>query len=440
MTTPIACQLSSAVASAETMKILLGRGKVYSAPYYQQFDPYRNKFVRGKLTMGMRNPLMRFKKIAIGRLLKKMVNQPRPPMPEPKEKPIERIIDAGLWAPSADNIQPWRIEIKDDNYFIIHVRKYTSVTPLLAEIRNGMPNMLAAGMMLENIRIAASAEGMAAAYQFQETGDLLHINVSLTASNSIHKDPLFPYIPIRSVNRKKYKTTPLTLSQKEEFERSVGNELSVSWHLGLHEKLKCASLNAKASDIRLKAKEAYLEIKDMLDWNNRFSNDRIPVRTLPLSPATLCIMRWALKSWSRIDFLNTYLAGTFMPRLEMDIIPGICSAAHFTIESKEPLNENDMDSLLKMGAAIQRFWLTATKLGLVLQPSYAALVFGYLGSRRIEFSKEETLNKKAEKFATDFTQLYKKDINDIVFMGRIGVPAKISDSRSLRKPINELLI
>ena len=63
VTTPMACQLCSAMAGVETMKILLGRGKVYAAPYYQQFDPYLNKFVRGRLAMGMmKNPLMSLKK------------------------------------------------------------------------------------------------------------------------------------------------------------------------------------------------------------------------------------------------------------------------------------------------------------------------------------------------------------------------------------------
>jgi len=72
MTTPIACQLSSVVASAEAMKILLGRGKVYAAPYYQQFDPYLNKFVRRRLIMGMRNPIMRLKKAIMKRVLRKI--------------------------------------------------------------------------------------------------------------------------------------------------------------------------------------------------------------------------------------------------------------------------------------------------------------------------------------------------------------------------------
>ncbi len=440
VTTPMACQISSAVAVTETMKILLGRGKVYSAPYYQQFDPYLNRFVRGKLRMGMRNPLMRLRKTATSRLLKKLADQPRPLMPKPKEKPIERIIDAALWTPSGDNRQPWRFDIKDDHRFTVHAGRYATSTPSLFEIRDGLPNVLTAGMMLENIRIAASWERMATAYQFQETDNILHIDVNLTPSDSVHKDPLFPYISIRSVNRKKYKTTPLTLSQKEELERSVGNALSVSWHLGFREKLKCAWLNARASDIRLREHKSYAEIQDILDWDNRFSSDRIPVGTLPLSPVTLRMMRWALKSWKRIDFLNTYLAGTLMPRLEMDIVPGLCAAAHFTLASKKPLNKNDTDALLTMGGAIQRFWLTITKLGLALQPSYAALVFGYLGSRRIAFSKEEILNKKAQKLAANFAQLYEKYINDIVFMGRVGIPAGILDSRSLRKPLNEMLI
>ncbi|MDE3060701.1 MAG: ThiF family adenylyltransferase [Pseudomonadota bacterium] len=440
VTTPMACQLSSAMAATEAMKILLGRGKVYAAPHYQQFDPYLNTFRRGRLAMGMKNPLMSVRKIAVKRLLKKMTDQPRPPIEKPKETPLGRILDAARWAPSADNLQPWRIEIKGDRHFIVHVRKYAFQAPLLSEKRNGLPNILSAGMMLENIRIAASAEGMKASWHCREDGDAWQIDVTLTLDNAVRRDALHAYIPLRSVNRRNYKTMPLTQAEKAELARAAGEALSLTWHEGFRNKLGCVQLNARASDIRLREEKAYHEIQHILDWEHRFSNDRIPVHTLPLSPLTLTIMRWALKRWQRIRFLNTWLGGTMMPRLEMDVVPGLCSAAHFALAAKHPLRDNDADGLLALGSAIQRFWLTATRLGLVLQPSYATLVFGYLGASGEAFSEDARLNRKAAKLATDVAGWYRSDVNALVFLGRIGRPAAVLDSRSLRKPVDALLI
>ncbi len=57
----LAVQLCSGVVAAETMKILLKRGKILAAPYYQQFDAYKCKHVVGKLRWGNRGPLQRLK-------------------------------------------------------------------------------------------------------------------------------------------------------------------------------------------------------------------------------------------------------------------------------------------------------------------------------------------------------------------------------------------
>jgi len=57
--TVIACQLCAGIASAEALKILLGRGKVWAAPHGIQFDAYRNRLVRTWRPGGNRHPLNR---------------------------------------------------------------------------------------------------------------------------------------------------------------------------------------------------------------------------------------------------------------------------------------------------------------------------------------------------------------------------------------------
>ncbi len=56
-----ACLLASGVIGIESLKILLGRGKILSAPYYHQFDPWTYRFVSKKLMFGNRNPLQKLK-------------------------------------------------------------------------------------------------------------------------------------------------------------------------------------------------------------------------------------------------------------------------------------------------------------------------------------------------------------------------------------------
>jgi molybdopterin/thiamine biosynthesis adenylyltransferase len=57
--TIVACQLCAGVAAGEALKILLGRGKVWSAPHAFQFDAYRNRYAHTWRPGGNRNPLNR---------------------------------------------------------------------------------------------------------------------------------------------------------------------------------------------------------------------------------------------------------------------------------------------------------------------------------------------------------------------------------------------
>ncbi|HJU03627.1 MAG TPA: ThiF family adenylyltransferase [Nitrospiraceae bacterium] len=68
----IACQLCSALIGAEAVKILLDQKPARVAPWYFQFDPYLQRYVRGYLWLGNRHPKQRLKRWLLKRsLLKK---------------------------------------------------------------------------------------------------------------------------------------------------------------------------------------------------------------------------------------------------------------------------------------------------------------------------------------------------------------------------------
>lgn len=57
--TPMACELCAGVAATQSLKILLDRGDVLSAPWGLQFDAYRNKLVKTWRPGGNRNLIQR---------------------------------------------------------------------------------------------------------------------------------------------------------------------------------------------------------------------------------------------------------------------------------------------------------------------------------------------------------------------------------------------
>lgn len=65
----LACHLASGVIAGEVVKILMGRGRLYSAPYFHQFDVYKNIYVRKRLWGGNRNPLQIYKRRRLANFL-----------------------------------------------------------------------------------------------------------------------------------------------------------------------------------------------------------------------------------------------------------------------------------------------------------------------------------------------------------------------------------
>ena len=58
--TAMACDLCAGIAATEALKILLGRGRVFAAPWGIHFDAYKNKIRRTWRPNGNRHPLQRF--------------------------------------------------------------------------------------------------------------------------------------------------------------------------------------------------------------------------------------------------------------------------------------------------------------------------------------------------------------------------------------------
>jgi len=415
--------------------LLLKRGRVRAAPRYQQFDAYRGKWVRGWLPGGNRNPLQRLKLAFAYRLAARFSREAMPP-PLRAASDVEAILDAARWAPSGDNLQPWRFEVVGESRVIVHIRRSGGVY----DYADGEPTLLAAGFLLQTMRIAASGHRRSAAWQYLGQADGLHrIAVDLSPDDSVEPDPLLPFVPVRSVARGAYRRTPLDAAQKTALEATLGDGLTIEWHESLAERWRQAWLNAMATDIRLRIPEAHAVHREVVDWERDFSPTGIPGAAIGLDPLTRRLTRWLMREWRRIVIANR-LGGTGLARLEMDLIPGLCCAAHFAIRAAVgPEERRRPEYLFAAGAALDRFWLTATRLGLALQPGLAPLCFAHYGRDGVAFTGDPRAAAKARRLTWEFDHAGDGSSDGILYRGRIGEPCnRRVVARSLRRSLDEL--
>ncbi len=435
--TPMACEICAGMAASQALKILLNRGKVPAAPHGLQFDAFRNKMAHTWRPWGNRNPLQKIG-LAIARkqLAKKNEAQPLPINSTTAASTIERILDLARWAPSGDNSQPWRFEILDDRHLVVH--GFDTRDHCVYDLQ-GHASQISLGIMLETITIAASTHGLRT--HFQRRPNLPDttptFDVTFSEDPELTPDPLATYVPLRTVQRRPMHTRPLTPLEKQQLEAAVGSHYQVQWFEGFTNRWRFAQLTFKNAGLRLTLPEAYPVHRDIIEWNAQYSEDKIPDQAVGSDPITTRLMRWTLQSWNRVAFMNRYLAGTLLPRIELDLIPGLACAAHFALLAKH--QPGNIDDFVAAGRSMQRFWLTATKLGLHLQPEMTPLIFHEYVRNNVPFSQSSSMHQRARAVSQQLCEILQEEAADqAVFLGRIG-SSPIPKARSIRLPLKKLM-
>ncbi len=438
--TPMACQICAGVTATEAVKILLGRGKIYPAPHYHHFDPYRSRYVVGKLWLGNRNPLQTVKRHLAYRLFDRLALQARPKEEEisPTLRPVEHILNLARWAPSGDNIQPWRFEIVSD--FQVRIQCDLTANDSVYEFDNARPTRLALGMLLETMKIAATRFGWAGQWITGERDGRITVEYYFRAVKDVAADPLADFIPVRSTDRRRYRQLKLSEEQKAVLADALGPDLTVRWFESVRERTRIARLSSKATAIRLTIPECHTVHQKIIDWSSHFSRSGIPAAAVGLDPATTILMKWLMKDWRRMKFMNRTLGGALLAAFQLDVIPGLLNAAQFSIHRTSGLTGPEaLDDILRTGAALQRFWLTAARYGLVLQPNFAPLCFAHYGRTGHEFTADPRQMEKAGNVAALLERTVGGEQGNPVFLGRIGYPLhRSAPARSLRLSLDRL--
>ncbi|MFJ3054469.1 ThiF family adenylyltransferase [Herbaspirillum sp. NPDC087042] len=437
--TMMACQMCAGVVGTEALKILLGRGKVLAAPHGVQFDAYRNKLARTWRPGGNRHPLHRLMIAIAGKQMRSMLAAATPAIRNDaasKDIPpaIYRILELARWAPSGDNTQCWRFEVVAADHLVVHA--YDTRADTVYDL-DGHPSQISMGALLETISIAASAQGLRASCTRRADSPVESplFDLRFTHDPGLAPSPLLDAVEKRSVQRRPMSTRPLRDDEKQALQAAVGPDYVIDWIEGFGPKLKTARLMFNNAKLRLTMPEAYEVHRRIIHWNATRSPDRVPDQALGVDKMTLKLMKWAMVSWKRLSTMNAVM-GTWAPRLQMDLVPSLACAAHFVIKAKRA--PQGIDDYVEAGCALQRFWLTLTRLGLFMQPEMTPLIFSKYVREGRSFTSVPALHERARRLAQEAAPLIFTDQFFPVYMGRLGAgPAPTA--RSERLPVEQLL-
>ena len=285
---------------------------------------------------------------------------------------IAKICYAAAQAPSGDNAQPWRFEVHDHKLALFNVPGKDS-SPYNFRERG---SFLANGAAIENIVITASSFGYKVdIHLLPKSSDSNYVADIVLNDQKIAADPLASYIEKRTTNRKPYKKKPLVSDHKMELmnairQRNFGALLFLEDSNDIHRFAKLVSLS---DQLIFEEKSIHDAIFGSIRWTKEEEeqNRGMYIKTLELPPPAQMLFK-TLKNWSFLGVMNKVGISKFIASQ---------SAKNFASSSAIGvlmMPDNSYESYINIGRTFERMWLTATKLGLYIQPLGA---LAYLAER-----------------------------------------------------------
>jgi len=293
------------------------------------------------------------------------------------ESQKKRLITAAIYAPSADNSQPFQFRWQNDNTLELWIDPTRSGK---ASDNRFVLSDIALGAVLENIIVCADSFPLSTQIEYFPDGVQNELFIAsiyfLPAERALDaSDDLVGEIPKRCTDRRfpfkgPIKTQTIELLTNAAKQRDC-DLLSFACKKTIKHVLPVIQ---QAETIRFKSKILHQELFSTVHFNNTQAEEGMPISVLAIEKPAQPMFK-LMKKWSVMNFVNK-IGGAAMLGFRSVRIPILFSPALVLITMKG----KDRLSVIKAGRAIQRVWLQASQQGLSVQPYAATGIFslGYI--------------------------------------------------------------
>ncbi len=338
--------------------------------------------------------------------------------------PIQEIVNDGVQAPSGENCQPWRFVFTGQILSIFNIPEADQ--SLYNSKQKG--SYIAHGALIENISISAKHHGYSSTVSLFPNQNNNHVADIFFELGTSEEDILYEEIYKRCTNRKVFSGEKIQADLKDELISSVSNSNDVSLTLIDDPILlkKVGHALALNEQILFENKKIHDFFYSHIIWDKKDEEKAggFFIDTLEFLPHQLGAVK-VFKNWFLLSLLNKIIS--ISKRIAQENAQKYAQSGTFGaigVSGKDPVQ------WVIAGMAVQRVWLTATKLGLAIHPCNGTLYF----MEKINDGGEGEFSKKHSTLIRSAYKTIKESFSDdkhLVFIFRIG-KAEAPSARSRR--------
>lgn len=346
------------------------------------------------------------------------------------------ILEKGILAPSADNLQPWRLRPHDASVDLEldarHVKSFCDAGLLAPYI--------SAGAVIENLRVAALQRGFHTSCTYRQSPEA-PLKIATLAWR-----PTEPETPVhlaaldqRATNRKFYdpskKTDSAVLKNLESLvlRESGFRLLTVANGDARFEAL--AKILGKADGLRFENERLHREFFNIIRFTAREgleTRDGLTLAALDAGPAGPGMFR-LIRNWNRMKMLNRFGMSAVMDGYTRRQIRSSSALLLLVSEKRTPID------FIRGGEVMQRLWHELTLRGIASQPMEGLPIFiideQITGGASLSQLQREKIKELRQKFFSVFDIT---DENGLIMLFRIGYAPAPSD-RTLRRSLDSFI-
>ncbi|WP_243361495.1 ThiF family adenylyltransferase [Fundidesulfovibrio terrae] len=373
-----ACLLCAALAATEAVRLVLGRPGGAVVPHSLQFDPLSGRCRRprprkGNASLSQRAKLWFVRNVILDREPPHL--RPVPPEPAPAGDtaaiPREHLLwlaQAAAQAPSGDNCQPWRFGIESGR---LQVHLNPQEDQSFFNFRQ-MASLVACGAAVQNVLTAAPGIGWAARESLLPDAGREDLLADIDFSRvPAAPDPLADSVWLRCTNRR-----PCAARREvDPFSQESLREAAAPAHLFFVQHQRpmrgLARLVYLADRIRVERRDLHEHFMGMTRFDppdGGDSPDGLPLKNLYAGAAGESFLRLT-RPWNHMRAANVLGIGRLVALHSKQSIAKSPLAGLVCVESTA------REDIVRGGMALERVWLTATRLGLAIQPMTAITLF-----------------------------------------------------------------
>jgi hypothetical protein len=300
---------------------------------------------------------------------------------------IKKILGAAVHAPSGENAQPWRFSVQGNRVRVFNIPERDQSLFSFGQ----MASYVAHGALIENILISSAAFGYQAAMDLFPEGRNSDVVAAISLKEAPPKDePLYPFILKRCTNRKPYKTAPLTAAQLAELvdaPKGIPGGGRVVFSQDRSDIAALAIAGSVNEQVMFDNRFLHHFFFTHINWTKEEDEKRrvgFYIDTLELPPPIKPIFKlfrfWpAIKLFNKVGFAERVAAGNAKNYASSAAMGAVI------------VPRNAPPDFVTAGRIMQRVWLTATWLGLSIQPLAGVLFYmqGISAGRTERFTPQQ---------------------------------------------------